>query len=367
MSVMVYKCPQCGASLAFDADKQKWECKFCLGTFDKQTLEEYLASLKERNPDLEKPEEVKAESAEEHVQEQLDEDFNRSARAYKCPDCGAEIVTDATTAATFCVFCHNPTIIPARLSGEYRPSKVIPFKISKEAAQKAFLDWCRRKPLVPPDFKSKPQLEKITGMYVPFWLYDCSVSATLRANAQKIRRWRSGNHEHIETKYYELRREGDMRFSGIPADGSSKMEDQTMDLLEPYDYGQMVNFDMSYLSGYLAEKYDVDKEGVWPRIKDKVANDAIAQLMSTAKGYDTVQITHQEVRIKSREAHYTLMPVWMLMYKHGDKKYLFAMNGQTGKVVGKLPISIKRAIAWFCGIAAAVFAVLFVASGVYFL
>ncbi len=273
-------------------------------------------------------------------------------------------MTDATTAATFCVFCHNPTIIPARLSGEYRPSRVIPFKISKEAAQKAFINWCRKKPLVPSGFKSRPQMEKITGMYLPFWLHDCSVSGTLHANAQKIRKWRSGSYEYTETSYYEVYREGDMKFQGVPADGSSKMDDNMMDLLEPYDYSQMVDFAMSYLSGYLAEKYDVDKDVVWPRVKDRVAEDTVTQLMHTARGYDAIQVTHQEVRIKEKKVHYTLMPVWMLIYKHKDKKYLYAMNGQTGKVVGNLPISFARVAAWFGGIAAAVSTLLFLIGGV---
>lgn len=364
MSVMVYKCPQCGAALTFDADSQRWNCQFCLGSFDEATLEKILAAQKEKDADFEKPEEPEPEAGMAQEQARTDEEFNRNARVYICPDCGAEIVTDATTAATFCVFCHNPTIIPGRLSGEYRPSKVIPFKISKEAAQKAFIKWCGRKPLVPSDFKSKPQMEKITGVYVPFWLHDCSVSGTIRANAQKIRTWRSGDTEYTETRYYEAYRDGDMRFSGIPADGSSKMEDNMMDLLEPFDYTQMVDFAMSYLSGFLAEKYDVDKEAVWPRVKERVGNDTVTTLLNTIKGYDTVQVAHKEVRIKNKQVHYTLLPVWMLMYKHRDKKYLFAMNGQTGKVVGTLPISMGRVIAWFSGIAAAVFAVLFTAAGV---
>jgi hypothetical protein len=360
MSVVVYKCPQCGAPLTFDADKQRWECKFCLGSYDVETLERQLAG---KAGEQESQEETGQEGeAARHIEEE--DEFSRSARAYRCPDCGAEIVTDATTAATFCVFCHNPTIIPSRLSGEYRPSKVIPFKISKEAAQEAFLKWCRRKPLVPSDFKSKPRLEKIRGVYLPFWLHDCTAAGTLRADATKIRTWRSGRYEYTETSYYEIYRQGNMSFSGVPADGSSKMDDNMMDLLEPYDYDEMVDFSMSYLSGYLAEKFDVDREAVWPRVKERISEDTVSQLMSTVRGYNTVRITYKNVDIQDKEVHYTLFPVWMLIYRRGDKKYLFAMNGQTGKVVGTLPLSIGRAFAWFFGIAAAVFAALFTVMGV---
>lgn len=364
MSVLVYKCPQCGAPLTFDADRQRWECRFCLGTYDVETLEKLFAQEAHKEEVPYGTEEAREQKEGARPAFAEDEEFNRNARAYRCPDCGAEIVTDATTAATFCVFCHNPAIIQSRLSGEYRPSKVIPFSISREAAQKAFINWCGRKPLVPSAFKSKPQVEKITGMYLPFWLHDCAVSGTLRADARKIRRWRSGDTEYTETSYYEIYRDGDMSFSGVPADGSSKMDDTMMDLLEPYDYTQMVDFSMSYLSGYLAEKFDVDKEAVWPRIRERVTEDAISQLMSTIRGYDTVKVTHKDVKITDRKVHYTLLPVWMLIYIHRGKKFLFAMNGQTGKVVGTLPVSVGRVFAWFFGIAASVFAALFTVMGV---
>jgi predicted RNA-binding Zn-ribbon protein involved in translation (DUF1610 family) len=357
MSVMVYKCPQCGAPLTFNADSQRWDCKFCLGSFDVDQVDRTKAE--EVQDDGEQAEEQQPLETETTSGFSVDEEFNRSTKVFTCPDCGAQIVTDATTAATFCVFCHNPAIIESQLSGMYRPSKVIPFKFDKESAKKAFKDWCMKKPLVPAAFKAEPQLEKITGVYVPFWLFDSDVSGSVHANAQKIRKWRTGNYEYTETQYFEVYREGDMSFRGVPADGSLKMDDNMMDLLEPYDYSQMEDFSMPYLSGYLADKYDQDDKAVYPRIEKKVRDDTISQLMNTIYGYSAIQIINSDVFIRRNHVEYALLPVWMLTYKYKEKNYLFAMNGQTGKVVGNLPYSFGRAAAWFGGIAAAVFSILF--------
>ena len=356
MSVMVYKCPQCGAPLTFDADKQSWVCKYCLGSFDVEQLDKILAQEKQDGGSAEE-QKVQPEKA---TSESDDEEFNRETRVYSCPDCGAEIVTDATTAATFCVFCQNPAIIQSQLSGYNRPSKVIPFKFDKEKAKEAFIKWCKKKPLVPSSFKTGPKLEKISGVYLPFWLYDCDVSGAMHANAQKIRTWRTGSYEYTETQYFDIYREGTMFFKGVPADGSSKMEDSMMDLLEPYHYDQMIDFSMPYLSGYLAEKYDQDKDAVFPRIEKRVNEDTFSQLKGTVQGYSAIQVDQSNVQFRSKFADYALLPVWMQIYKYKGKSYLFAMNGQTGKAVGNLPYSFGRAAAWFGGIAAAVMAILFV-------
>jgi hypothetical protein len=202
-------------------------------------------------------------------------------------------------------------------------------------------------------------MEKITGVYLPFWLYNCDVSGSLKANAKRVRSWRSGNTQYTETQHYELFRDGDMSFKNIPTDGSSKMDDNMMDLLEPFQYDDLVDFSMSYLSGYLAEKYDLDKKEVFPRIEKRIQDDTLSQLRNTIGGYNSVYVEGSNINIDRWDAAYALMPVWMLIYKYNGKKFLFAMNGQTGKVVGNLPLSIPRMVAWFAGIASAIFAVLF--------
>lgn len=346
--IVTYKCPACGAPLEFSAGTQSWKCEYCASEFNEQQLHQ----AEPAEPEQAAPYDVREEEPE-------NEEFNQNARAYSCPSCGAQIVTDDTTAATFCMFCHNPTILADRLSGSFKPNQLIPFRVQKEQAVESFLKWSK-KPLVPKDFRSKAQLEKITGMYIPFWLFDCAVDQTLNAKATRVRSWRSGNTQYTETSHFAISREAEMEFVGVPADGSSKLDDQLMDLLEPYDYKDIKDFSMSYLSGYFAEKYDQDHNQVFPRIRNRVDQYGERLLRDTINGYSSVTVTNRSTQYQKADARYTLLPLFLLTYKYKDKDFLFAMNGQTGKVVGKLPLCIPKALAWFGAIAAAVFVILLI-------
>lgn len=281
-------------------------------------------------------------------------------RAYVCPNCGAHIATDDNTSATFCMFCHNPTIISERISGDFRPAHIIPFKLTKEEAQQKFLQWCGGKPLVPTDFKSQPQLEKITGVYLPFWLYDFDADVAMFAKTTRARIWRIGNVEHREVSYFAVSRNGEVSYSKIPADGSRKMDDDLMDQLEPFDYKELRPFSMAYFSGFFAEKYDIDHKAVYSRVETRLRDYAQSQLRVTIHGYDTVNVQNLNVNVKNATADYAMLPVYMLNYRYKNKTYTFALNGQTGKSVGNLPWSRKRAAVWLGSVAAAVTVLLYI-------
>lgn len=134
MAVISYKCPNCDGELLFDPSSGKYKCEYCLSTFSQQELDALNPAA-----DTEQKEEDKTAEAEDAV-------------IYTCPSCGAEIVTDDTTAATFCYFCHNPVILGGRLEGKYLPNKIIPFQIDKEEAEKRFLDYVKKKKFVPRSF-----------------------------------------------------------------------------------------------------------------------------------------------------------------------------------------------------------------------
>ncbi|MBM4764646.1 hypothetical protein [Bacillus sp. B15-48] len=351
MGVIVYKCINCGGPLAFKAESQNWTCDYCLSEFSEQEVKDFISN-----------EQIKAEAttSEEvlHQQEVQDKEFADHAKGYTCKSCGAEIVTDDTTAATFCYYCHNPTIIPRRLEGEYRPEKVIPFKLNREKATEAFINWCKKKPLLPKSFTSASQLEKLSGIYVPFWLFDSDTQGQVDGEATRVRSYTRGDIRYTETKYYHVGREGKAIFRDLPADGSKKMDDELMSILEPYNYHDLKDFSMSYLSGYLAEKYDMDQNDVYGRVSNIIRNNMNTLLRQTIQGYSTVSIKNSNVQMKKVEATYVLLPVWMFSYQFKGKTYIFAMNGQTGKIAGRLPISIGRASSWFGMASAGMFAIL---------
>ena len=344
--VMEYKCPCCNAGLHFGGDEQQLKCEYCENTFD-------IGTVKAFNDSRTKPQ-VEQLDWEPCEANRWSDEESQKLRVYQCPSCGGEIIADETTAATFCPYCENPTIILSQLSSSVKPDAVIPFKTTREDAEAAFLKLCRGKPLLPKEFTARQRLEKITGMYVPFWLYDCQADFDGSYKATRIHRWSDSQYNYTKTDHYLLRRRAESAFTGIPMDGSTKMEDALMESIEPYDYTQMVPFDTAYLTGYLADKYDVPSEKGEDRIRQRVDQTVQDQLQSTLIGYATAIPTSRQLHIRHSSAKYVLLPVWMLNTNYNGKIYTFAMNGQTGKITGTFPSCPRRTAMWFAGIFAGV-------------
>lgn len=336
--VRTYKCPNCGANMIYNASDKMLVCESCETS---KTVTQMEASGDD------------SPNKAQGTKKDFTDDFNM----FTCPTCGAEILTDIHTAATFCSYCGSPTLIESRLTGEKTPSYVLPFKITKEAAREAYLKWTRKGMLTPSEFVSSTTIEKITGMYVPFWLYDYGAEMKMQANATRIRSERRGDVEYTHTDHYHIYRDLYAAYSRIPVDASEKMDDTTMDLLEPYHYNELTTFEMGYLAGYQAEKYNYDGNALKDRAERRIRSYITDLTRSTIKGYATVNVIHSNVTMQTDAMDYALMPVWMLNYRFKDKNYSFIMNGQTGKIVGKLPISKTKVAFWFCGIAALVYLV----------
>lgn len=343
--VLEYKCPCCNAGLRFGDDAQKLTCEYCENTFDIDTVRAFNESQTEAADEFYWEDTQKQEWSEEEQE---------TIRAFLCPSCGGEILTDENTAATFCPYCDNPTIMPSRLSGGLKPDAVIPFQTGKEDAKAAFLRLCKGKPLLPRGFTDEQRLEKITGVYVPFWLYNCGADFHGSYKATRIHHWSDAHYNYTKTDHFLLRRGAEADFVGIPMDGSAKMDDTFMESIEPYDYGQLADFNTAYLSGYLADKYDVPSEDGEDRIRQRVDTSIHDELQSSFLGYNTVTPTSRQLKVSHSKARYVLLPVWMLNTRYKDKIYTFAMNGQTGKMTGSFPICPKRTAAWFVGICAGV-------------
>lgn len=323
MEAVQYKCPNCGGELQFKPDKQEFGCDFCLSSFTEEEIKQACA---------------KAENGIPEENQQAQNEFAEHTNVYHCSSCGAEIISEDNQTATFCYYCHEPVILSGRLSGDYKPGKVIGFKLTREKAIDAFQSWCGKRWFVPSDFKSDQQLEKMTGLYVPFWIADCDIKADFHGIGKKVRTWSSGNYRYTETKEYDVIRRADIFADGIPADGESKIEDQLMEAIEPFDYNDAKDFSMSYLSGFFADKYDVDKAAVFPRVKVRAENAAKKVIGDSVVGYSSISGRSENYRIMNTKWQYMMLPVWFMTYKYNGKMYSFAVNGQTGKLAGTPPL-----------------------------
>lgn len=344
-TVLEYKCPCCDAGLKFGENVQKMTCAYCGNEFDLETVREYNEALTENADDFQWDGSDTASWSEEE-QETL--------QSFSCPACGGELTTDGETVATFCPFCDNPAILPTRVSGGLKPDGVIPFQMSKEDAQSAFARLCKGKLLLPKDYAAKNRIEKITGIYVPFWLYDCSADQQTRFRATRLHHWSDSKYNYTRTDYFLLNRSAKADFSGIPMDGSSKLDDAIMESIEPFDYARLVDFERAYLSGFFADKYNVPAEDGRERVCQRAGSTLESRIAESVVGFASAVPVNSQRSIHHGKAKYVLLPVWMLYTKYNGQTYVFAMNGQTGKMTGTFPICKKKSALWFTGICAAV-------------
>lgn len=286
------------------------------------------------------------------------EDEKSALRTYSCPSCGAEIVADETTAATECVYCGNPSIMPGQLSGDFRPDAVLPFVKSKADAQSAYKTLIKGKPLLPKLFALENRVEKITGVYVPYWMFDCDADADISFRAERKLVRNTGNYIVTDTDHYLVLRGGKIGFAGVPVDGSKKFEDVLTEAIEPFEYEREEGFSTAYLPGYQAERYDVNAEAAKPRADERVKESVTDAFSATVQGYTGVAMQSASIRLKHGTVRNVLAPVWMLNTRYRDKTYTFAMNGQTGKMVGKLPVDKGRAALWGLALLAGSFVIL---------
>ena len=364
-----YQCPACTGPLHYSAKSGKLECDYCDSSFDVAEIEalyarkeaEAAAAKHAADAKAEAAQAAKAEAAEAAAASggwdtsDLSRDWGAEAdglRVYSCPSCGAELICDQSTAATACPYCGNPAIVPGQFSGALRPDYILPFRLSKDDAVQALRAHYKGKPFLPRSFTSANHIEQIQGVYVPFWLFDGGAEGAASYRASNTNVYETGDYEITETRHYHVVRAGSLAFEKIPVDASSKMPDDHMDSIEPFDYTQLRPFSTAYLPGYLADKYDVTIDDSRDRADTRCRETLAQALRDTVTGYGACVTEREDIALRRGKVHYALLPVWMLSTKWRGQDFLFAMNGQTGKLVGDLPTDRGRFWGMFAAIAA---------------
>ena len=337
-----FKCPCCDGAIEFDSSSQKMKCPYCDTEFEVETLMSYGKDLQTQTEDDMRWEDAPGE------QWQVDE--TTGLRTYVCESCGGEIVGDENMAATACPFCDNPVVMKGQFAGDLKPDLVIPFKLDKKAAKEALKKHYMGKRLLPKAFKDENHLDEVKGVYVPFWLFEADADASIRYKATRVRTWSDSRYYYTETQHYHVSRAGSLGFTAVPVDGSSKMADDLMESIEPFNLADAVDFKTAYLAGYLADRYDVDAKQSINRANERIRKSTADAFASTATGYTTIIPVSSGIQLKNSRAKYALYPVWLLNTTWNGKKFTFAMNGQTDKMVGDLPLDKAAYRKWLFGL-----------------
>lgn len=327
------------------------KCPYCDTEFDMETLADYdqsLAADSENEMDWDTDAGTEWQPGE-----------TAGMRVYLCRSCGGEIVGDESTAATSCPYCGNPVVVMGQFKGDLKPDMVIPFQLDKKAARESLMNHLKGKPFLPKVFRDQNHIDEIKGVYVPFWLFDADAHGAAYYKATKVRTYSDSDFNYREINYYSVYREGDLSFANVPVDGSSKMENELMESIEPFDPSKAVDFQTAYLAGYFADKYDVNAEESVDRANERIRSTTETALASTVTGYSSVQKENGNIRLSNSKAKYALYPVWMLTTSWNGEKFTFAMNGQTGKFVGNLPVDKGAVLRWFLGLSGGISAAVF--------
>lgn len=312
--VEMYQCPKCGGVVVFDSLSQKMKCQYCDSEFD---ISELKKAATDEAPTMHYP-------------------------IYRCEACQGEIIVDDTTGSTTCPFCGNVAILTDQFSDELRPDQLIPFQLDQKAAKAGLRKHLKNKWLLPKIFKDEQHIDKIQGVYVPFWLFDDEIEADASFHAKRHHVHRRKDTQIIETNHYQVIRQGTIAFSNVPVDASSKVDKALMDALEPFDLSQAVAFDTAYLAGFMADRYDLSKE-TCQKVADARMEHSMRQALDhSVIGYDSVVLESFNARHSQRQARYVLYPVWLLNTSWQGQSFHFAMNGQTGRFVGDLPVDKRK-------------------------
>ena len=359
--IQEYKCPACGGAMEFDSNSQQMKCPYC---DTKMSVEEFevLAASQNTEESTNMTSQNGAENQQDSVNWQSANDATwetgetEGMCIYQCESCGGEIIAEETSGATTCPYCDNRIVMKGQFSGDLKPDYIIPFKLDKKDAKAAYFEHLKDKIFLPRVFKAQNHIDEIKGIYVPFWLFDVDCQAQITYDSERVRRWRSGDTEYTETDYFLCEREGCLSFDHIPTDASAKMADDLMESVEPYNFADAIPFKAAYLAGYLADRYDVNMEERFNRAKERVTASCEDEFRRTVKGYTSVGVNTSSVTINDAKYFYSLYPIWILNTTWNGNNYLFAMNGQTGKIVGDLPVD-KSLFYKYIGIRGSIFSV----------
>lgn len=319
------KCITCNAPLKYNSKEDIFKCEYCGNKFTIDDLEKHKKKVSEIRKKEEKKKNKKI-----------------NVDAYHCENCGANIILGENTASTSCVYCKSTAIIKERLEGLYAPTRMITFKYSKEDAINSFKKLCNGRKLMPNDFDNINNIQEMEGLYVPFRLYNCENNVNLHAVCSNTTSWTDSKYINTKTDYYNVTTTGTLVFTNVPNDAASRFDDNVMHSIEPFDYEEFKDFNMSYLSGYISEKYDVLENDAYEITKKRIDNDSKNYLLNKISGYSTKSISSYNSDILLLNNEYVLLPVWVLNIKYKNKIYRFAMNGQSGKMVGEIPVDTKK-------------------------
>ena len=328
------KCPNCGGELKFKPKDKIVKCEYCSSEFNPKELN------------------VEAKEAKK-TEKQIDS--TTKATAYRCSQCGAELLTFDETAITFCSYCGSQAMLEGKMTEINNPDYIIPFKITKEQCIEAYKKKINKAVFAPRYMKDDIVVEKFRGIYMPYCVYKVSYHQNSKNIGHKYTRSR-GNYDYYDD--YSLSTNVDTDYQGISYDLVSKLFDKYTESI-PYDFTQAEEYNKNYLIGYYADVKDV-RNNIYDSLVTKIVKDDTTKRMAKNKEFAKYGCSTPKINPTISERKIGMFPVYFLAIRDRNKKYIHyaVVNGQTGKVAMDLPFDFKKYILGSLIIAAIIFMII---------
>lgn len=322
------KCLNCGGNMEFDPETQKLKCQHCLTVvdFEKSSSVKELDVLTAFNQG---------------------EDWKSESSVYRCENCGAVVVLPPSETATKCPYCETSHVVKSSEGAGLKPSAVYPFTVTCENALKNAKTWAKSRLFAPRKFKKNLSEENFRGVYQPCFTFDSETRSTYygRIGKRYTRVVGSGKNRRTETYIVWRNISGNLAefFNDVFINADSGYSKTTLNKIMPYNYSTIKVYSSDYLTGYMARRADRKIEDCWAEAKT-VIDAKLKSLILSKYVYDVVSYLNVSTSHSNVTYKYVLLPVYLLNYKYGKKYYNVHINGNTGKVAGKAPVSPLKVI-----------------------
>ncbi len=328
------KCPSCGGVMDFDPKTGGLTCPYCGRT--------EMIPVDHTEP----------ASAEELDLENADKvencDWGAEKKTVICQACGAETVYDALEISAVCPFCGSNQVMEAADKNTIAPGGVVPFQITDKQASDLFKGWIRRKWFCPKLARESAKAKHFKGVYLPYWTFDADTDSEYQGEygRDKVKRGPDGE-ERVVTTWYPTRGSYRESFDDELVCATTNHNQSMLGGLEPYRTAENKVYKPEYVAGFAAERYAIGIKEAWDmakgsirfKLKENIEND-----IERRNGADRIRDLKIQTLFSHMTYKYLLLPVWISSYKYKDKIYQFMVNGQTGKVSGRTPLSMPKVV-----------------------
>lgn len=328
------KCPCCGGVMDYDPQTGGLACPYC-GHTEAIPVDETIS---------ETAEELDLRSAEK-----LENcDWGVAKKTVICEACGAESVYDALEIASVCPFCGSNQVMEAADQSTMAPGGVVPFQVTDKQASELFKNWIKKKWFCPKLAKESAKAKHFKGVYLPYWTFDADTRSEYKGEYGKDRRTKgSDGTDKIVTDWYFTHGTYDEKFDDELICATGKHSQSMLQGLEPYRTAENKAYKPEYVAGFAAERYALGIKDAWQMARESISYKLKGNIEGEIRGRyhaDSVRNLQVHTIFDHLTYKYLLLPVWISSYKYKDKVYQFMVNGQTGKVSGKIPLSIPKII-----------------------